>query len=111
MPPGVVEKVDIQFPTGCVGLVHTLCRRGGVQVYPTNRSANYHTSGQTITTPDDYLIDDAPFIFQLVAWNEDDTFEHVITWRFSVRGFAQDLRADIAIERFMEQVGSLEVEF
>lgn len=110
LPPGIVQQVDVEFPSGCVGLVHTLCRRATHQVWPTNDSSNLHSNGRTITWPDDYELDAAPFGFRLFAWSEDDTFEHVITWRFGVRAFPAGSDQQLAAERAAAAVQTLEVE-
>lgn len=110
VPPGIVQQVDVQFPSGCVGLVHTLCRRENHQVWPTNPDSNFHSNGQTLTWQDDYELDDAPFLFRLVAWNLDDTFAHTISWRFALRRFPQEPRQQAAENRFEAAIATLEVD-
>lgn len=86
-PPGTIHKVDVQFPAGCVGLAHTLARRGAHQVWPTNDSYNFAGNAETVTWQDEYDLADAPFTLRLFGWNLDDYYAHTITWRFALRNF------------------------
>lgn len=86
-PPGTIHKVDVQFPAGCVGLAHTLARRGAHQVWPTNDSNNLAGNAETITWQDEYDLAEAPFTLRLVGWNLDDFYAHTVTWRFALRSF------------------------
>lgn len=110
LTPGVVQQVDVQFPSGCVGLVRTLCRRGTHQVWPSNEGASFVGNNQTISWQDDYELEAAPFVLRLFAWNLDDTYEHTIIWRLSVRNFTLDAQRQIALARFAEALQQLEVE-
>jgi hypothetical protein len=109
LPPGVIQQVDVQFPLGCVGLVHTLCRRGSHQVWPTNDSGNFSSNGQTITWAEDYELNDAPFVLRLFGWNTDDTFPHTVSWRFSMRQLATPAAQQLAQQRFDQAIATLEV--
>lgn len=110
LPPGVIQQVDVQFPSGCVGLVHTLCRRGNTQVWPSNPDGDFHSNGMTITWQDEYELDDAPFVLRLVSWNLDDTYAHTITWRFSLRRFPDRRRQSTAELRAAQALRQLEVD-
>lgn len=85
LPPGTIHKVDVQFPAGCVGLVHTIARRGAHQIWPSNEGANFSANGATLNWEDEYDLDAAPFTLRLIAWNLDDFYSHTVTWRFAVR--------------------------
>lgn len=87
--PGTVHQVDIQFPTGCAGLAHTVAVRGAHQVWPSNAEGNFHADGYVISWQDEYDLDAAPFLLRLFGWNLDDTYAHTVTWRFALRAVAQ----------------------
>lgn len=94
--PGTIHKVDVEFPHGCVGLVHTLVRRGAHQVWPSNIDGDFAGNNETITWQDEYDLAEAPFSLRLVGWNLDDFYDHTVTWRFALRGFPDKQRREAA---------------
>ncbi len=84
LAPGVVRLVHVQFPKGCVGLVHVQIWRSEHQVWPVNVEGNISAEGQTVSWPEDYELADDPLSFTLRGWNDDDTFPHTITFRFAL---------------------------
>lgn len=110
LPPGVVQQVDVQFPSGCVGLVHTLCQRASHQVWPSNDGADFSSNGQMLSWQDDYTLDAAPFVLRLFAWNLDDTYPHTITWRFNVRLFSEDVQKALLAAVENAGIGTLQVD-
>lgn len=84
LAPGTVARVDVQFPSGCVGLVHVQIWRREHQVWPGNLDGNIAAEGLVVSWPDDYDLDDEPFGLEVRGWNDDDTFPHTITFRFAL---------------------------
>lgn len=78
---GVVRKVEVQFPTGCAGLVHARIHRQGVQVWPSNPGGEFASDGYIISFDEKYILDDEPLGFTLEVWNEDQTYEHQVRIR------------------------------
>lgn len=109
-PPGLIQQVDVQFPTGCVGLVHTFARRGAHQVWPSNPEGNFATNGQTITWQERYELDRAPFVLRLFAWSDDDTYPHTVTWRIALNPFTGPRREEILAQAAAQGVQVLEIE-
>ena len=87
LAPGVITKVDVEFPSGCVGLVSTFASRGASQIFPTNAGQEFAADDETITWPDEYEVADAPFSLRMTAWNTADSFAHTVTWRLTLRRF------------------------
>lgn len=103
---GTVSRVDIQFPSGCAGLAHVSVWRSGHQVWPVNLDGDIAGEDAIISWPESYDLDDEPFGFILRGWNADDTYQHTITFRFtllsleeaqSARGLAGMLRRAIGL--------------
>lgn len=88
LAPGIVSRVDIQFPRGCVGLVHVQVLKSEHQVWPVNLDGDISAEGLVVSWPEDYELDDDPLAFTLRGWNEDDTFPHTITFRFALLDLA-----------------------
>lgn len=83
--PGTIVRVEVQFPRGCVGLVHTQAFFLSHQVWPANEGGSLAGDGALIAWEEDYELPGEPFGLRLVGWNDDDTFDHRITWRFALR--------------------------
>ena len=88
LAPGTVVRVDVQFPTGCVGLVHVQIWSGEHQVWPGNLDGDISAEGLVVSWPEDYDLEDEPFTLVLRGWNDDDTFPHTITFRFAIISLA-----------------------
>jgi hypothetical protein len=78
---GTVTKVDVQFPGGVIALAHVTITNGLYQVFPSNQDADFATNDETITWPENLVIDQPPFGLQVNGWNDDDTYQHTITVR------------------------------
>jgi hypothetical protein len=109
LPPGTVHRVEVVFPAGCVGLVHSQAFRGAHQVWPTNDAGDLAGNGAPIEWDDEYDLDAAPFELELRAWNLDDTYTHTVTWRFAMRKFAPDLQAQLEAVRAAAATSTLEL--
>lgn len=81
---GIVHLVEIGFPRRCVGLAHVAIRQGLHQVWPTNPDGNYAWDNHVYSLREHYGIAPGDPSLVLQGWNEDDTFQHTITFRFSV---------------------------
>jgi len=81
---GIISRVEIEFPPGCAGLVMARVLYRERQIYPTNPEGYFRADGYTISFDDDRLINSTPYHVKLVAWSEDDTFPHTISFRFLV---------------------------
>lgn len=91
---GVLHRVEIEFPAGCVGLVHLTITRFGHQLFPTNPSASFASDDHTITFDDYIEIYTAPYNLRVDAWSEGTTYDHTITVRLGI------LPQSIAEKRF-----------
>ncbi len=84
LDPGVVTRVSVQFPHGCFGLVHAAVRRGVHQVWPSNPDGSITANNESVTWDEQHPLDEEPYRLTLVAWSDDDTFSHTVTFRFAV---------------------------
>jgi hypothetical protein len=87
--PGVIKRVEIQYPTGCAGLAHTRIYRKNVQLWPSNPGGDFAGDGYIIGFNEVYLLDSEPYVFVLEMWNLDDTYQHEIRVRFMLEGFTE----------------------
>jgi hypothetical protein len=56
------------------------------------------------------MLDDAPFLLRLFGWSLDDSYDHTITWRFSLRRLAPPRSQSLAEQRFAAAAQTIEVE-
>lgn len=81
---GTVDRVEIQFPAGCAGLVHVTVFHREHQAWPTNPDSDFSADNETITFNEDYPLVSAPYQLKLIAWNDDDTYPHTVTFHFGI---------------------------
>lgn len=82
--PGRVNHVEVFFPPGSAGLANVIITMWGRQVWPTNPDSSFRGDGTPISFDEDLQLIDPPFEFEVVGWNDDDTFYHEPTIRISV---------------------------
>jgi len=73
---GVLAGGEIFFPLGCAGLCHVVVADGRGQLYPANAEDSYHGEGYPVPLIGRYKLDSAPYKLSIIAWNEDDTYQH-----------------------------------
>jgi len=78
---GKITQMSIQYPSGLQGFAHLVITRGLNQLFPTNPDGDFATSNETISWPEEYLLDVDPVQLEAYSWNLDDTFDHTITVR------------------------------
>ena len=81
---GIIHRVEVEFPSGCGGLVHVKVLQALHQAFPTNPEGNFSSDGYTISFRDHYKLLSEPYQLTLSGWNEDDTYPHTITFRFGL---------------------------
>lgn len=82
--PGVVDSVEVVFPSGCSGLAHMQVYRALHQLWPANPGASFTGDGNPIRWQEDYPMYDQPLELLVVTWNEDDTFPHTPVLRVNL---------------------------
>lgn len=98
---GIIRGVEVQFPRGCVGLVHLKILDALHQVWPSNPDGNIASDNARIAWREDYEIIKGEQTLVAVTWNEDDSYDHTITVRFEVAPItlvAQQRRAAAALD-------------
>lgn len=103
---GVVTHVEVEFPAGCAGLAHSYATQGVHQVWPTNPEADLCSDNHVIAWDDYQDLDTDPRTLTVGGWNEDDTYDHTITWRIELtdRDIAERLKTT---DSLLTKVGKL----
>ena len=81
---GRIVGVELQFPRGCVGLVHVQVRREHHQLWPSNPDGDIAGEDARISWQEDHYFTEQPYTLTLRGWNEDDSFAHTVTFRFNL---------------------------
>ena len=82
--PGTLEQLEIEFPTGCAGLVHVQILYQDVQTWPSNLDQSFTGNGSHLVFRESLPVKKAPFEFIIRAWNLDDTYPHTPIIRFQI---------------------------
>lgn len=81
---GIVHLVEVYFPRGCAGLVHVKIFDDGHQIWPSNPEDDFNGDDTTISFNEYYKVVRGKTKFRVIAWNEDEIFDHTITVRFAI---------------------------
>jgi len=82
---GVIQRVEIEFPPGCAGLAHVKISYHEFDLYPSNPGHYFSGDGFTVAFDDSFPVTEVPHAVKIIGYNEDDTFDHTVTVRISVR--------------------------
>ena len=82
--PGTIVGLAVQFPAGCMGLVHAQIWRGAHILWPSNPDSGLAANAWVVEWQEDYRMDAAPYQLVLVGWSDDDTFDHTLTFRLNL---------------------------
>jgi hypothetical protein len=81
---GRIVAVEVQFPRGCIGLAAVAVRHEHHQLHPTNTDGFIAAEDARIAWQEDIDFTEPPYTLTLVGYNEDDSFDHTITFRFNL---------------------------
>ena len=82
---GLVHHVELQFPRGCVGLVHVRVFHALHQLWPANPDGDLSGENALIGWNEEWELEREPLALTLQGWNLDDSYAHTITFRFALR--------------------------
>ena len=78
IPPTLVDRVEITFPSGCVGLVGVRFQFQGRVVWPYNPDGWFRGNGQTVIFSPNIELIDQPNILVIEGYNDDDAYGHTV---------------------------------
>lgn len=81
---GIISWVSVSFPPGCVGLAHCVILHHEHQVWPSTENMSLAGDTFPIEWNEYYESYQPPYELKVKAWNEDDTYQHIITVRIAV---------------------------
>ena len=78
---GIIERVDLVFPSGCAGLVGVRLARNTFQVIPSNYPKWIETDGESVAIYSNIDLSVNPYELEFQGYNKDDAFDHIIRVR------------------------------
>ncbi len=81
---GLVYKVEFFFPSGSHGMMGVAVFDGLYQVWPSSVGEFFIGEDMVIPFDDMYLMESAPYEFQVYTYNEDDTHKHMVAVRIGL---------------------------
>lgn len=84
LTPGVIHRIEIGFPAGCVGMVHLQIKLGNFIIWPLNSADDFSGENYTIAFNEFYEIDTEPFILTLHGWSKGTAYPHTLRVRFGI---------------------------
>jgi len=87
--PGLVERVWLGFPRGCSGLLHAQLWRAGSILVPYRSEEDVAWDNHVFDVPMRLMVYDEPLRLTILAWNDDDSYQHRLFCMVSVRALAQ----------------------
>ena len=82
---GILRRVDIVFPPGCVRRVHVQVFHGVNQVLPLVPGTSYAEDGTRLELPEHRPFETGENLFYIVAWNDGCAYQHLITIMINVQ--------------------------
>lgn len=84
LPRGVINRVEVAFPPGPMGLAHLQIFHEEHQLFPTIPEESFAWNDINIAWAEEYELEEPWNDLSLRGWNLDDSYEHTISVRFSV---------------------------
>lgn len=81
---GVISWVSVFFPPGCEGLVHLAVYHRDHRIFPSQESMSLTGDRFPIEWSEYYECYNPPYTLKLRGWNEDDTYQHIVTVRIAI---------------------------
>lgn len=108
---GLVYRVEFYFPYGSAGLMGVGIYDGLFSVWPSTVGEWLLADGVLISFDDLYLKEAAPFQFDILTYNTDDTYDHIVDVRLgmvSKRVYQARYMPTISWEYFVDMLATLQ---
>ena len=76
--PMTIRRIEVTFPSGCVGLVSVWFEYQSRQIWPINDLGTFKGNNQTVVFRPNFEVVDSPHVLTLHGSNSDDTFPHTV---------------------------------
>jgi hypothetical protein len=91
LPVGKINRIWVEYPKGCAGLVGFQLWRGTQQIFPLPAGNWLRSDGFTLNFAFTHLVDAEPYEVELRGYNLDDTYQHTIWISLEMSGLPNEL--------------------
>jgi hypothetical protein len=95
LPKGAIQRIWIEYPKGCAGLVGFQLWREARQIFPLPYGVWLRSDGITLSFAFTHEIVTNPFWVEIRAYNLDDTYQHTIWIGLEMRGLYADITPEM----------------
>ena len=81
---GVITRVEVEFPAGCVYQLSAVILHRRFQLYPVNRDGKFCSDDHTIAFDDYFEMFDTPYELTAIGWAPDTTYPHTVWIRITI---------------------------
>ena len=91
LPIGVIKRLWVEFPRGCMGLVGIQIYRAVEQIFPIPAGGWFRSDAAVYDFNFTHYIKSEPYEVILCAYNLDDTYQHTVHITLEMTGFIKDI--------------------
>lgn len=95
LPTGRINKIWVEFPKGCAGLVGFQMWRGEQQIFPLPSGVWLKSDNSVMNFQLTHYIDTVPYEVDLRGYNLDDTYSHTIWIGLEMSGAPSEVSAQM----------------
>ena len=103
LPRGRINKIWLEFPSGCAGLAGLQLWRGARQIFPLIEGDWFIADGVFLPISYTEILDSEPYTIEVRTYNVDDTFQHTLTLILEMSGISAT-----PTEKALQLLGALE---
>jgi len=81
---GIIHQVDIDFPPGPAGLLRVAIELGAHRLWPSTGNAWFRGDDRLISFPEWFPLLWPPYTLDIVTWNADTEYSHIVIVRFGI---------------------------
>lgn len=96
LPVGVIKKLWVEFPRGCMGLVGLQIHRAVEQLFPIPSGGWFRSDDAVYDFNFTHYVNTEPFECEFRTYNLDDTYTHTIHVTLEMTGFLKDIPGGLA---------------
>lgn len=90
---GVVSQVEIMFPPGSCGLAKVAIFHKEHRLWPSSPEEWFYADDYPFKWPEDFAVDEQPFLLRVEGYNEDILYPHEVICRFAMLSNTSTLNA------------------
>lgn len=96
LPIGVIKRLWVEFPRGCMGLVGLQIHRAVEQIFPIPAGGWFRSDAAVYDFNFTHYIRSEPYEVVFHGYNLDDTYSHTIHLTMEMTGYLKDIPAGLA---------------